>query len=126
MDIKRTRLSFLYAIIATLSMVGLSLFGNIAAADDRSSDTNQLSDANIINSEENGIKGLPYKEIMKVSGLTLEKTLLSLGYLEANDLVHHECAVQRQIVDYHGRSNVEIAGQKIVRMFSLTPKGKAL
>ena len=80
----------------------------------------------IINSEENGIKGLPYKEIMKASGLTLEKTLLSLGHLEANDLVQHEYAVQRQIVDYHGRSNVEIAGQKIVRMFSLTPKGKNL
>lgn len=80
----------------------------------------------VINSDENGIKGLPYKEIMKASGLTLEKTLLSLGYLEANDLVQHKCAVQRQIVDYHGRSNVEIAGQKIVRMFSLTSKGKAL
>lgn len=80
----------------------------------------------IINNEENGIKGLPYKEIMKASGLTREKTLLSLGYLEANELVYHECAVQRSIVDYHGRSNVEIAGQKIVRMFSLSDKGKAL
>jgi hypothetical protein len=80
----------------------------------------------IVNSEENGIKGLPYKEIMKASGLTVEKTLLSLGHLEANNLVQHECAVQRQIVDYHGRSNVEIAGQQIVRMFSLTRKGKTL
>lgn len=80
----------------------------------------------VINSDENGIRGLPYNEIMRVSGLTLEKTLLSLGYLEANDLVRHECAVQRQIVDYHGRSNFEIAGQKIVRMFSLTRKGKNL
>ncbi|MFX0013294.1 MAG: hypothetical protein ACFFBQ_05265 [Promethearchaeota archaeon] len=80
----------------------------------------------IVNSQENGIKSLPYKEIMKASGLSLEKTLLSLGYLEANQLVQHECAVQRQIVDYLGRSNVEIAGQKIVRMFSLTSKGKNL
>ena len=80
----------------------------------------------IINSQENGVKGLPYKEIMNASGLNREKTLLSLGWLEANDLVQHECAVQRQIVEYHGRSNVEIAGQKIVRMFSLTPQGKAL
>lgn len=80
----------------------------------------------IVNSEENKIKGLPYKEIMKASGLTLEKTLLSLGWLEANELVQHECAVQRQIVDYLGRSSVEIAGQKIVRMFSITSKGKAL
>jgi hypothetical protein len=80
----------------------------------------------IVNSQENGVKGLPYKEIMDASGLTREKTLLSLGWLEANDLVKHECAIQRQIVDYHGRSNLEIAGQKIVRMFSLTLKGKAL
>lgn len=80
----------------------------------------------IINNQENGVKGLPYKEIMNASGLTREKTLLSLGWLEANDLVQHECAIRRQIVEYHGRSNVEIAGQKIVRMFSLTPKGKAL
>ncbi|MFX1334574.1 MAG: hypothetical protein ACFFB2_02495 [Promethearchaeota archaeon] len=80
----------------------------------------------IVNSQENGIKSLPYKEIMKASGLSLEKTLLSLGHLEANQLVQHECAVQRQIVDYLGRSNVEIAGQKIVRMFSLTSKGKNL
>ncbi len=72
------------------------------------------------------IKGLPYKEIMKATGLSLEKTLLSLGWLEANDLVQHECAVQRQIVDYLGRSGVEIAGQKIVRMFSLTSKGRTL
>ncbi len=78
----------------------------------------------VVNSEENGIKGLPYKEIMKATGLSKEKTLLSLGYLEANELVQHECAVQRQIVDYNGRSNVEIAGQKVVRMFSLTMKGK--
>lgn len=80
----------------------------------------------VVNSEENGIKGLPYKEIMRASGLSLEKTLLSLGWLEANNLVFHECAVQRQIIDYLGRSNLEIAGQKIVRMFSLTSEGKSL
>ncbi|UCE12528.1 MAG: hypothetical protein JSV04_10065 [Candidatus Heimdallarchaeota archaeon] len=80
----------------------------------------------VVNSEENGIKGLPYKEIMRVSGLSLEKTLLSLGWLEANKLVSHECAVQRQIVEYLGRSDLEIAGQKIVRMFSLTPDWKNL
>ena len=78
----------------------------------------------IVNSDETGIKGLPYKEIMKATGLSTEKILLSLGSLEANELVQHECAVQRQIVEYHGRSDVEIAGQKIVRMFSLTMKGK--
>lgn len=75
-------------------------------------------------SSENGIIGLPYKEIMKASNLSLEKTLLSLGSLEAKDLVTHQCAVQRQMVDYLGRTSVEIAGQKIVRLFTLTQDGK--
>ena len=73
---------------------------------------------------DNGFKGLPFKEIMKRTELTKEKTLLSLGWLEAQQLVQHTCAVQRQIVDYLGQSSVEITGQKIVRMFYLTPKGK--
>ena len=73
---------------------------------------------------DNGITGVPYKNIMKNSGLNVEKTLLSLGYLEANGMVKHDCAIQRQTVEYQGRSDVEIAGQKIVRMFSLTMKGK--
>ncbi len=73
---------------------------------------------------DNGFKGLPYKQIMKETDLTVEKTLLSLGALEAKDLVKHTCAIQRQMVDYLGHSSVEIAGQKVVRVFSLTPKGK--
>ncbi len=73
---------------------------------------------------DNGFKGLPYKEIMKITKLSKEKTLLSLGWLEAQQLVKHTCAIQRQLVDYLGHSTVEIAGQKIIRMFSLTPKGK--
>jgi len=80
----------------------------------------------VVRSEENGIIGLPYKEIMKASNLSLEKTLLSLGSLEANDLVTHQCAVQRQIVDYLGRTSVEITGQKIVRLFTLTQNAKDL
>ncbi len=80
----------------------------------------------VVRNEENGIRGLPYKEIMKASRLSVEKTLLSLGWLEGNGLVTHECAVQRQIVDYLGHNSVEIAGQKIVRMFYLTQKGKKL
>ena len=75
---------------------------------------------------DNGFKGLPYKEIMKKTKLTKEKTLLSLGWLEAQDLVQHTCAVQRQIVDYLGHSSVEITGQKVVRMFYLTSKGKTV
>jgi hypothetical protein len=73
---------------------------------------------------DNGIVGIPYKKIMETTNLTLEKTLLSLGWLEANGFVRHDCAIQRQTIDYHGRSNVEIAGQKIVRMFCLTEKGQ--
>lgn len=78
----------------------------------------------VVRSEENGIIGLPYPEIMKASNLSLEKTLLSLGSLEAKDLVTHQCAVQRQMVDYLGRTSVEIAGQKIVRLFTLTQNAK--
>lgn len=80
--------------------------------------------SNYMTNADNGFKGLRYKEIMKVTDLTVEKTLLSLGALEAKQLVKHKCAVQRQIVDYLGHSSVEITGQKIVRMFSLTSKGK--
>ncbi len=80
----------------------------------------------VVRNEENGIHGLPYKEIMKASKLSVEKTLLSLGWLEANGYVAHKCAVQRQIVDYLGHNSVEITGQKIVRMFYLTQKGKGL
>ncbi|MHA1994589.1 MAG: hypothetical protein ACW97Z_08625 [Candidatus Hodarchaeales archaeon] len=72
---------------------------------------------------DNGFKGLPYKEIMKATDLTVEKTLLSLGALEAQQLIKHTCAIQRQIVDYLGHSAVEIAGQKVIRVFSLTSKG---
>jgi hypothetical protein len=77
-----------------------------------------------ISGSDNGFKGLPYKEIMKVSGLTVEKTLLSLGALEASSHVKHSCAVQRQMVDYLGASSIELTGQKVVRMFFLTSKGK--
>jgi len=76
-----------------------------------------------ISDADNGYKGLPYKEIMKSSGLNVEKTLLSLGALEANNFVKHSCAVQRQMIDYLGHSAVELAGQKIVRMFYLTSEG---
>ena len=77
-----------------------------------------------ISDADNGFKGLPYKEIMKSSGLNFEKTLLSLGALEANNLVNHSCAVQRQMIDYLGHSSVELTGQKVVRMFYLTSKGQ--
>ena len=79
-----------------------------------------------ISGSDNSFKGLPYKEIMKSSELNVEKTLLSLGALEANNLVKHSCAVQGQIIDYLGHSAVELTGQKVVRMFSLTTEGKKI
>ncbi len=79
-----------------------------------------------ISNADNGFKGLPYKEIMKSSGLNVEKTLLSLGALEANNFVKHSCAVQRQMIDYLGHSTVELTGQKVVRMFYLTSEGNKI
>lgn len=81
------------------------------------------SPTDYIVSPDTGITGLPYKKIMASVNLSLEKTLLSLGGLEAKGLVQHTCGIQRETIDYLGRSNVEIAGQKVVRIFSLTSKG---
>jgi len=75
---------------------------------------------------DNGIPGIPYNKVMKGANLSLEKTLLSLGYLESLGLVKHECAVVREKIDYLGQTEVEIAGQKLIRMFSLTPEGQSL
>ncbi|WP_455141895.1 hypothetical protein [Candidatus Hodarchaeum mangrovi] len=73
---------------------------------------------------DNGIPGIPYNKIMKDADMSLEKTLLSLGYLESLGLVKHECAIVREKIDYLGQTEVEIAGQKLIRMFSLTPEGQ--
>lgn len=70
------------------------------------------------------IRGVPYKKITEKSGLTVEKVLLSLGWLEAFELVGHDVAIVRKTLDYLGQTNVEIAGQSVVRMFYLTDKGK--
>ncbi|MHA1975212.1 MAG: hypothetical protein ACTSW1_19655 [Candidatus Hodarchaeales archaeon] len=72
------------------------------------------------------VRGVPYKKIIEKSGLTLEKTLLSLGWLEAQGLVAHDMAVVRKTLEYLGQTNIEIAGQSIVRMFYLTEEGKKL
>ncbi len=71
-----------------------------------------------------GIRGAPYKKIMEKTGLTLEKTLLSIGWLEARGLIAHDVAVVRKTLDYLGQTNIEIAGQSVVRMFYLTDEGK--
>ena len=73
-----------------------------------------------------GIRGVPYKKIKEKSGLTLEKVLLSLGWLEAANYVDHDVAIVRKTLDYLGQTNIEIAGQSVVRMFYLTEKGKEI
>ncbi len=71
-----------------------------------------------------GIRGVPYKKIQEKSGLTLEKVLLSLGWLEATNYVDHDMAVVRKTLDYLGQTNIEVTGQSVLRMFYLTEKGK--
>ncbi len=71
-----------------------------------------------------GIRGAPYKKIMEKAELPLEKTLLSIGWLEARGLIAHDVAVVRKTLDYLGQTNIEIAGQSVVRMFYLTEEGK--
>lgn len=70
------------------------------------------------------IRGVPYKKITEKSGLTVEKVLLSIGWLEAIGLVDHDVAVVRKSLDYLGQTNIEVTGQSVVRMFYLTEKGK--
>ena len=71
-----------------------------------------------------GVRGVPYKKIQEKSGLSLEKVLLSLGWLEATNYVDHDMAVVRKTLDYLGQTNIEVAGQSVLRMFYLTEKGK--
>ena len=70
-----------------------------------------------------GIRGVPYKKIIEKSKLSLEKTLLSIGWLEAKDVIAHDMADVRKTLDYLGQTNIEIAGQNVLRMFYLTKKG---
>ena len=73
-----------------------------------------------------GIRGAPYKKIMEKADLPLEKTLLSIGWLEARGIIAHDVAIVRKTLDYLGQTNIEIAGQSIVRMFYLTEEGKKI
>ena len=73
-----------------------------------------------------GIRGVPYKKIIEKTELSLEKVLLSLGFLEAKEIVAHDVAIVRKALDYLGQTNIEIAGQSIVRMFYLTDDGHKL
>jgi len=70
------------------------------------------------------VRGVPYKKIIEKTELSMEKVLLSLGWLEASGFIDHDVAVIRKTLDYLGQTNVEIAGQSVVRMFYLTDLGK--
>ena len=70
-----------------------------------------------------GIRGVPYKKIIEKTKMSLEKVLLSLGWLEAKGVIAHDVAIVRKALDYLGQTNIEIAGQSIVRMFYLTEDG---
>lgn len=71
-----------------------------------------------------GIRGVPYKKIIEKTEMSLEKVLLSLGWLEAKGLIAHDVAIVRKALDYLGQTNVEIAGQSVIRMFYLTETGQ--
>lgn len=79
-------------------------------------------------SDENmGIRGVTVEQLTGGTGLSREKTLLSLGWLEERETVAHDMGVERKVIDYFGHSNVTIPGtQKTVRLFYLTEKGKDL
>ena len=49
---------------------------------------------------------------------------MSLGWLEAKGIIAHDVAIVRKALDYLGQTNVEIAGQSVVRMFYLTEDGQ--
>ncbi len=71
-----------------------------------------------------GMRGVPYKKLIEKTELTVEKTLLSIGWLEALGLIDHDVAIVKKTLDYLGQTNIEIAGQSVVRMFYLTKKGR--
>lgn len=73
-----------------------------------------------------GIRGVPWKKLKNKTQLTLEKTLLSIGWLEAKGLIAHDMAIVRKTLDYLGQTSVEIAGQSVLRMFYLTEEGKKI
>ncbi len=70
-----------------------------------------------------GMRGVPYKKLIEKTNLTVEKILLSCGWLEALGLLSHDVAIVRKTLDYLGQTNIEIAGQSVVRMFYLTEIG---
>ncbi|MFX1533633.1 MAG: hypothetical protein ACFFDI_05305 [Promethearchaeota archaeon] len=77
--------------------------------------------------ENMGIRGVTVEQLIIGTGLSQEKVLLSLGWLEEKGLVAHDMGMERRVIDYFGHSNVTIPGsQKPVRLFYLKKEGKKL
>ncbi len=84
---------------------------------------NILKDTTNLFPNDAGIRGAPYSLIKEESGLSIEKALLSLGWLEAQGYVNHDVGIESRILSYLGHSDVKYPGQKVIRMFYLTSKG---
>ena len=77
--------------------------------------------------EDMGIRGVTVQQLIQGTGLSQEKVLLSIGWLEEQEIVAHDMGIERKVIDYFGHSNVTIPGtQKSVRLFYLTPEGKIM
>ncbi|MFV2016563.1 MAG: hypothetical protein ACC656_14125 [Candidatus Heimdallarchaeota archaeon] len=75
--------------------------------------------------ENMGIRGVTVEQLIHGTGLSREKILLSMGWLEEEKTVAHDMGVERKVIDYFGHSNVTIPGTQLtVRLFYLTKKGK--
>lgn len=73
-----------------------------------------------------GIRGVTYKKIKEKTELSIEKTLLSLGWLEAIGFIDHDVAMVRKTLDYLGQTATEIADPTVVRLFYLTETGNKI
>ncbi len=74
---------------------------------------------------ENLAKGMTYHQLMEATELTLEKTLLSLGWLEALGFVKHEVGFLQQVLQFPGsKHGIPLASQEVIRIFFLTKKGR--
>ncbi|MHA2365659.1 MAG: hypothetical protein ACXAC7_17005 [Candidatus Hodarchaeales archaeon] len=71
--------------------------------------------------------GVTYERITEVTNLSVEKVLLSLGWLESIGVVEHDVGIERKMITYLGRSDtITHPGQRPVRLFFLSDKGKEI
>ncbi len=76
---------------------------------------------------ENLPRGMTYQQLMEATELSLEKTLLSLGWLEALGLVKHEVGFLQHVLQFPGsKHGIPLASQEVTRIFYLTKKGKEM